>query len=168
MKLSNRNQRSLRNDSLQLSRTQCIKEWLFLSCSKCDELRDSCFTDGASRKVYDAEQALLIVGISNNLQICKDIFDFLPLIEGDAANNNIRESVPSELILNRARLRVCSIENSKIPKVKLLFSRLFFYQTDDPLSLLFVVITFDEDDEFSLAILRPQPFIYAVYVLPDQ
>ena len=124
--------------------------------------------DATRRVVYDAPQGLLVVGVGNDAEIGYHVLDLLALVERQAAVDAIRDAVLAHLLLERAALRVGTVQDGEVG----VFRTLLTADAPDVVThnhgLLLVAVGWLQCQPLTLLVLAEHVLVYLPFVLPYQ
>ena len=78
------------------------------------EGRDAAVTDATARRVDDAPQRDVVVGVRDQLQVAEHVLDLAPLVEAHAPDHAVGHRQAHQRVLEHARLRVGAVEDRDV------------------------------------------------------
>ena len=128
---------------------------------------DRRFADAADGNVDDPPEAFFIFWIDDDTEVRENVFDFFSFIEFDAADDDVRNSVPPQSIFKRPRLRVGAVQHREIFQIQFQFAALLLNMENNFHPFVFVVLCLDHRNQFPLRVRRPQRLMDLIPVVLD-
>ena len=128
--------------------------------------RERGVADRAPRPVRDPRERDGVVRVVDRLQVRDDVLDLGALVEAGPAEDDVRDPLPDEDVLEHARLRVRPVEDRDLVAVDALLDEACDPGRDVP-RLGVLVLDLDHAHGLAVAELRPEVLLLALAVVRD-